>query len=442
MKRISFKTSVMGAGVAILVCLIVYSPKRVSAVGPVIPIGNVLVSLENGLVGEFTPTGAFVQNLDTTKGPTIITSGSAFDSAGNFYVADFNANDVSEFDPTGTLIGSFGSGYNSDDESIVFDAAGNVYVGQADGSHLLLKFSPTGTPITSFAPAIEERGTDWNDLEADQCTMLYTSEGVLVKSFNVCTNSQNPDFASGLPGSNAFALRILPDSVGSIPKGSVLVADTSEVTILDPTGVQIRHDLTGAGATVLFALSLDPDGTSYWTGDTITGNVYRVDIATGTLLTTWSSGNTGVGGLSVKGQITAATAIPVCSGATASDPTLSPPNHKFVAETITGVTDVACGGVTTITITSIFQDEPTLEPKSIGAGNTCPDGKGIGTATALVRAERAGTGDGRVYTIGFKATDCNGNSCTGTTTVCVPHNDGKKNTCVDEGALFDSTMCP
>ena len=39
-----------------------------------------------------------------------------------------------------------------------------------------------------------------------------------------------------------------------------------------------------------------------------------------------------------------------------------------------------------------------------------------------LRAERSGTGDGRVYTIKYKATDSNGNSATAESTVTVPHN--------------------
>ena len=40
-----------------------------------------------------------------------------------------------------------------------------------------------------------------------------------VKRFNVCTDTQLSDFATGLPGPAAFALRLLPD-------GGALVADT------------------------------------------------------------------------------------------------------------------------------------------------------------------------------------------------------------------------
>ena len=133
----------------------------------------------------------------------------------------------------------------------------------------------------------------------------------------------------------------------------------------------------------------------------------------------------------------------MCTGAASTQISgISPPNHKFVSFTVSGVTDAACGGATTILIQGIRQDEPTLIP-NLGSGDDCPDATGVGTATAAVRAERDGSGDGRVYHILFKATDCNGNSCTGDATVCVPHNQSAAGqVCVDEGPLYDSTKCP
>ncbi len=93
---------------------------------------------------------------------------------------------------------------------------------------------------------------------------------------------------------------------------------------------------------------------------------------------------------------------------------------------------------------SIRQDEPTLAAGS-GSRDTCPDGNGVGSSTAQVRAERAGNvkvpGDGRVYHIGFTATDANGQSCRGEVLVCVPHDQGARTACVDEGPLYDSTQC-
>jgi hypothetical protein len=194
-------------------------------------------------------------------------------------------------------------------------------------------------------------------------------------------------------------------------------------------------------------MTLDPDGKSFWTADLLTFNVFKVDIATGVVKTHFNASTdctncgvpAGVGGLTIKGQIQVSNPPPVCANATASAPTLWPPNHKFITENVLGVTDVSAPF--TINIDGIKQDEAVLGG---GSGHTCPDGKGVGTTTAMVLAERSGQGDGRVYHIGFTATDINGNSCSGNVSVCVPHDKGEKHdgTCVDQGALFDSTACP
>lgn len=133
---------------------------------------------------------------------------------------------------------------------------------------------------------------------------------------------------------------------------------------------------------------------------------------------------------------------PDCSGAGASVAELWPPDHKFTDVSVAGVTDPD-GDPVTITITGIRQDEPL---NGLGDGNTCADGSGIGTSTASVRAERTGDpqvpGDGRVYHVTFSASDGRGGTCTGEVTTCVPHDQSPGHTCVDEGALYDSTVCP
>jgi hypothetical protein len=79
---------------------------------------------------------------------------------------------------------------------------------------------------------------------------------------------------------------------------------------------------------------------------------------------------------------------------------------------------------------------------SYGDGRFTPDGMGVDTSTAQVRAERAGTpkvpGNGRVYHIYFGADDGYGGVCTGEVQVAVPHDQNKP--VVDDGALYDSTL--
>ena len=126
---------------------------------------------------------------------------------------------------------------------------------------------------------------------------------------------------------------------------------------------------------------------------------------------------------------------PDCGTAVPSESTLWPPNHKMKSISIGNVTDPD-GDNVTISVDSIFQDEPT---NGLGDGDKSPDGAGIGTDTAEVRAERSGTGDGRVYHISFTADDGNGGTCTGEVLVSVPH-DQNGAAAVDQGALFDSTV--
>ena len=313
MNRFVMKGAVRGAIALAVICLIGYSPEKASA-GPVIPIGNVIVGTGNGFYSEFTPTGTLVTQFNTLSASSDET-GCGFDSSGDLLTTNFEAQSASKFDPTGVLTDpAFGGPFDCNPESVTLDNLGNVYFGQAGCTHEILEFSSTGVPVATFSPTIEEQGSDWIDLQSNQCTIFYTSEGVQVLTFNKCTNTQGPNFnVAPLPGSHAFAHRTRPN-------GEVLVADSSEVTRLSAAGVQIQHYLI-PGATLLFALNLDPDGTSFWTGDMSNGIVYKVDIATGTVLQSWNAAVApnfvDIAGLCIKGEITpteACTATSTISG--------------------------------------------------------------------------------------------------------------------------------
>ena len=113
---------------------------------------------------------------------------------------------------------------------------------------------------------------------------------------------------------------------------------------------------------------------------------------------------------------------PVISSVTASPNKLWPPNHKMVPVTVavdaTDNCDFACQ------IISVASNEPV---NGLGDGNTTPDWVITGDLTVNLRAERSGTGSGRIYTITVECSDSSGNSSTDTATVTVPHDKGKKN---------------
>lgn len=123
---------------------------------------------------------------------------------------------------------------------------------------------------------------------------------------------------------------------------------------------------------------------------------------------------------------------PVCAGVDSSLATLWPPNHAMRLIVLGGATDPD-GDTLTYAITSVRQDEPL---NSGGDGDTSPDAL-LGANGALwLRAERSGTGDGRVYTIGFRVSDGNA-SCTGTVRVSVPHS-AKRAAVLTPGPGYDS----
>ena len=87
-----------------------------------------------------------------------------------------------------------------------------------------------------------------------------------------------------------------------------------------------------------------------------------------------------------------------------------------------------------LTVTDVTQDEPS---NGQGDGNSAPDAVIQGNAV-LIRAERSGSGDGRVYRINFTAYDGFRGACSGAVTVSVPRS--TKAGAVDSGQLYDSTL--
>ncbi|MFC2024831.1 hypothetical protein ACFLTG_00230 [Chloroflexota bacterium] len=128
---------------------------------------------------------------------------------------------------------------------------------------------------------------------------------------------------------------------------------------------------------------------------------------------------------------------PDTSGAYADKDCIWPPNHKMVDVGIEGVTDPD-GDPVTLTIVSITSDEPT---NGSGDGDKTPDADGIGTDIPIVRVERSGNGDGRVYVVSFIAEDGNGGVSEGSVTIGVPHDrSGKGCSAVDSGQDYDATQ--
>lgn len=117
------------------------------------------------------------------------------------------------------------------------------------------------------------------------------------------------------------------------------------------------------------------------------------------------------------------TTAPVISSVTASPNTLWPPNHKMVSVKVTATTSDNCTVTPVCTITSVTSNEP---DNGLGDGDTANDIVVTGDLSVNLRAERSGTGNGRVYTVNGQCADAAGNSAPSwSTAVTVPHDKGK-----------------
>lgn len=114
---------------------------------------------------------------------------------------------------------------------------------------------------------------------------------------------------------------------------------------------------------------------------------------------------------------------PVISGAAVSRGILWPANHKMidvlVSYTVTDDRDPAAAVQCSLSVAS---NEPA---NGTGDGDTAPDWRVVDSHRVLLRAERAGSGNGRTYTITIACTDTAGASSTHPVKVQVPKNRGK-----------------
>jgi chitinase len=89
----------------------------------------------------------------------------------------------------------------------------------------------------------------------------------------------------------------------------------------------------------------------------------------------------------------------------------------------------------TLDITGVTQDEAI---NGLGDGDSRSDAvyqEGQPAGSVLLRAERSGNGNGRMYEVDFTATD-GFEACTGSVRVAVPHS--RNSTVVNDGQTVDS----
>jgi hypothetical protein len=210
------------------------------------------------------------------------------------------------------------------------------------------------------------------------------------------------------------------------------------------SGAQVTLDGTG---------SSDPDDanailTYTWSGDalglgvTVDGAAPTVTIAPGvhTLTLTVDDGVDGTATDTVQVTVVADVDPPQLTLVDEAHE-LWPPNHKFHAfsasDLVAAATDACDVGVDAAD--AMFARATSDEPDNgKGDGNTTGDVSfEVGCAMALVRSERAGPEDGRVYQLTVAVQDAAGNAAEAVATVTVPHD--RAHAAVDSGADAEYT---
>jgi hypothetical protein len=309
---------------------------------------------------------------------------------------------------------------------------------------LVMEATPSFTFPATFSYTSKEEGTDY--LEARVEGMTEFPEGVTSNQVQV-TWKGGPDLAielfvppyfKGKGGDTINIIEVTGNYGTTTAATSVTSYFLSTDDIIDPN----QDRLIGGRPTIWYlgagGLSDKYSTTIQLPSDLPQGKYYLGACAdvTQSVAELNEQNNCHVNKLVVVFEEPSANQPPDCTKAVSTPDSLWPPNHKLVIISIAGVTDPDADTVI-ISINRITQDEPV---NGLGDGDTSPDGF-IGSGGAvMLRAERSGKGNGRVYAITFNAEDGKGGSCTGVVQVGVPHDKGKGSTPIDDGQNYDSTQ--
>lgn len=322
--------------------------------------GDVFLSVGSSQVNWYDSNRTFIgpiySKFDQQAGELAI---SPFNN--HLFLTHFSAPNIAEFDLFGNFTNgiSITSAFNRSFASVVFDARGNAFVGDNIGNILMLDRS--GNVVTEFK-ANDELGIRvpaevWLDLSVDQKTLFYSSGDRIIRRFDIANRKQLNDFATLPPLGPVFArsirsanLRLLYPGDGS---GGLLIIDTVDIKRLDQFGKFFTYDYHGPEENDWIALSLDPDGKSFWA--TSGSRVYKFDIETGAVVPIVELSQTDtIWGLTIMGAPFAAQPTPM--------PTITP----ITPSATLSVTPVTPTVTPTLTSTPPFIN-PTFPPVATNA---------------------------------------------------------------------------
>jgi streptogramin lyase len=406
----------------------------------------------DGILWSSSYSRNLLLRYDTRSGeshttPVTWSYGLAPDAAGHVWNTMWSANTVAKLDQNGNMLSGFPSpSYGGGSSGVVVTPDGQVWIANAN-TNTVTRLAGDGALLKRLTVA---SGPQALDLDRN---------GKLWVVSKVASTAQRIDPRGGSDGLGAVDLTVtLGSGLGPQPYGSMSGSVVGGMRLASGAWSVVEDGRrTGAAWGELVWTSAEPSGTR------LDVRVRAADSEAALAGANWVAVANGAD-LRLRGvrgrylaievgfsRLPAVDASPVlfdvaistntppdCAAAQPSVEEIWPPDQRMVAVEVLGLTDPD-GDPVQCTITGITQDEPVV---GRGAGATVPDGEGVGSGQARLRAERAGNGSGRTYEIHFLAEDGRGGECRGTVRVCVPHDRGGGRDCAGGPQIYDSTADP
>ena len=295
-----------------------------------------------------------------------------------------------------------------------------------------------------------------NDAPLPSCTLTCPSDMVVSNDPGTCgavvnyttPTAPNPatvscDHPSGSTFPVGATLVTCTSSAGPSCSFNVTVNDAENPTITAPPGFTVGTDPNSCVAT---GVSL---------GSPMTGDNCMVSSVTNNAPSQFPLGSTTVTWTVTDNHGHSASAAQVITVVDNTAPTITlngqmiqlwPPNHQYetvrVSDLVTTASDNcdATLGLSSVYISQVTSDEV---QNGKGDGNTLNDIVIAADCKSVqLRAEREGSGNGRVYTITFKVRDASGNTATATAKVTVPKSENGTPAIDDGPHYLVAGTCP
>ncbi len=268
-----------------------------------------------------------------------------------------------------------------------------------------------------------------------ECHTTFTDPGATATDNCGATVTSTNNVNMNVPGNYTITYTATDGTNSVTATRAVTVVDTIAPVITvngpNPMTVECHTSFTDPGATATDSCAGNLTVNTSGTVDVNVPGVYTI-----TYTATDGSNHTTTETRTVNVVDTTAPVITL-TGATIN---LWPPNHQYktinLTQLVAGASDGCDGGVdiNDVVITKVTSDEA---ENSGGDGNTLNDIVIAANCKSVqLRAERNGSGNGRVYTIHFRVTDASGNVGTKTAKVSVPKNQGNGGAAVDDGPQY------